>query len=145
MGKRRKAREVALQILYQVELNPNDLKVILSDFWKDNPSENEIIDFAEALIKGTLEKGTQIDQIIQDAVKNWKLDRLSVIDRNIIRIGTFEMLYLQDYFKDQDTVPAAVTINEAVEIAKKFSTPDSGKFVNGILDQIRKICGKERS
>lgn len=136
MGSRRKSRELALQLLYWVELNPEDCKTACEAFWEDHRAEKDVRDFVNQLVSGTLEKKEEIDQMIKDYVKNWEIDRLSVIDRNIIRIGAYEMTGLSQ--NAETTIPFAVSINEAVEIAKKYSAPESSKFVNGILDQIRK-------
>jgi len=145
MGKRRKAREFALQILYTVELNPSSSDEICESFLNDQKAEGEIKDFSRLIVKGTLEKKEEIDQMVKRLVKNWDIKRLGLIDRNIIRMGAYEMIFLSQSQSSLSPIPAAVTINEAVDIAKKFGTPDSGKFVNGILDEIRKqYCAQER-
>jgi transcription antitermination factor NusB len=130
MRKRTLAREHALQILYQYEINPEPLPEVLESFWKNQASPaNEVKDFAEILVRGTVEHLQEIDKVIVAATQNWELSRMAVVDRNIMRFATFELLYLQD-------VPPKVTINEAVNLAKKFSQENSGKFVNGVLDKI---------
>lgn len=138
MGKRRKARELALQILYTIELNPGNSDEISRRFLIEQKAESDIKDFANLIVTGTLEKKEEIDRIIKRLVKNWDMKRLSIIDRNVIRIGAYEMMFLSQAPSSPNSIPSAVTINEAVEIAKKYGTPDSGKFVNGVLDQIRK-------
>jgi N utilization substance protein B len=100
--------------------------------------EAEIRLFADPLIRGVLAHGAAIDELIKSHAKNWELHRLAAVDRNVMRLAIFEMLHRED-------IPPAVSINEAVEIAKKFSTQDSGKFVNGILDKIRGEIGRETS
>jgi N utilization substance protein B len=155
MGKRRLARERAVQFLFQYDLNPpEDLEAALNEFWESqragawaeeespahwgqpkelpppSPEELEVRAFAEPLIRGTLEHRAEADAWIQKFAKNWELRRMAVVDRNILRLAIYEMLYRHD-------IPPVVSINEAVEIAKKFSTADSGKFVNGILDKVR--------
>lgn len=155
MGKRHEARERAVQFLFQYDLNPApDLEEALNHFWdsqqtaaiaedkgdatwgekKDLPpptaDEAAIRLFAEPLIRGTLEHRAVIDEKIKFYAKNWELPRMAVVDRNILRLAIFEMLH-------RDDIPPVVSINEAVDIAKKFSTPDSGKFVNGILDKVK--------
>jgi N utilization substance protein B len=156
MGKRREARERAVQFLFQHDLNPPaDLAAELDQFWnsqrtaaiEDEKSgmatwgekvelppptadEAETRLFAEPLIKGVLENRDAIDEQIKKHAKNWDFHRIAAVDRNIMRLAIYEMLHRQD-------IPPVVSINEAVDIAKKFSTQDSGKFVNGILDKIK--------
>ena len=155
MGKRREARERAVQFLFQHDLNPpENLELELATFWNSQrtaaieedkgpatwgekvelppPSveEAETRLFAEPLIRGALEHRDVIDEKIKSHAKNWDFHRIAAVDRNIMRLAIYEMLH-------RDDIPPAVSINEAVDIAKKFSTEDSGKFVNGILDKIR--------
>lgn len=155
MGKRREARERAVQFLFQHDLNPpDDLAQSLKAFWESQraaalaedkgpakwgqrvelppPSADELAlqQFAEPLIRGTLEHRDEIDERIKQCAENWDLRRMAAVDRNILRLAIYEMFY-------RDDIPPVVTINEAVEIAKKFSTKDSGRFVNGILDKMR--------
>jgi len=107
------------------------LEEAITDFWNSNRAPEEVRQFASDLINGTLENLERIDNIIREHATNWKLDRIALVDKNILRLAIHELLY-------RDDIPPAVTINEAVEIAKKFSTPRSGKFVNGILDKVKK-------
>ena len=155
MGKRREARERAVQFLFQHDLNPPaDLKAALDQFWESQrtaaiaeekavatwgqpvelppPTTEEagVRLFADPLITGALEQRDTIDAIIKKHAKNWELHRIAAVDRNILRLAIYEMLHRQD-------IPPIVSINEAVDIAKKFSTQDSGKFVNGILDKVK--------
>ncbi|GBD39139.1 MAG: N utilization substance protein B [Deltaproteobacteria bacterium] len=138
MGKRRRARELTLQFLYQYEIlkesSPEDVNFseVFDLFWNTRgiPSDDEARRFATVLITGTCENMEGIDNIISRYSKHWKLSRMSKIDRNILRMATYEMVYLRN-------IPPAVTINEAVELAKKYGTEESGAFVNGILDRIR--------
>jgi N utilization substance protein B len=155
MGKRREARERAVQFLFQHDLNPpDDLAQSLKAFWESQraaalaedkgpatwgqrvelppPTADELAlqQFAEPLIRGTLEHRDEIDERIKQCAENWDLRRMAAVDRNILRLAIYEMFY-------RDDIPPVVTINEAVEIAKKFSTKDSGRFVNGILDKVR--------
>ena len=155
-GKRREARERAVQFLFQHEMNPpEDLEKTLAEFWltqranahaekRDVPTWGEQREvpppttdeatvqlFSEPLIRGVIEHREKIDAEIQKHAKNWSLQRMAAVDRNVLRLAVFEMLHRED-------IPPIVSINEAVDIAKKFSTHDSGKFVNGILDQVRK-------
>jgi N utilization substance protein B len=155
MGKRREARERAVQFLFQHDLNPpEDLNRALKEFWQTQRAaaiagekgpatwgqpvelppptaeEAEMRLFADPLIRGVIEHRDGIDEKIKGHAKNWDLHRIAIVDRNVMRLAIYEMLYRED-------IPPIVSINEAVDIAKKFSTQDSGKFVNGILDKIR--------
>ena len=130
MRKRTQSRECALQILYQYEMNPASLDEMLPAFWQENPeSSEEVRSFAERLVLGTVGHLPELDKIISLYAENWDLNRMVAVDRNILRQGTYELLYLED-------IPPKVAINEAVDLAKKFSQEESGKFVNGILDKI---------
>lgn len=155
MGMRREARERAVQFLFQHDLNPpENLEQALNHFW-DSQRTAVIADdkgeakwgektelppptaaeaamrlFADPLIRGTLEHRADIDSKISHYAKNWDLHRMAVVDRNVLRLAIYEMLYRED-------IPPVVSINEAVDIAKRFSTEDSGKFVNGILDKVK--------
>jgi transcription antitermination protein NusB len=138
--KRRNAREYALQFIYgfdmvRAEQEPSELPVFdkeLDEFWKGaNEEAPDVRAFAERLIKGTIANLEEIDRLIQKAAKKWKLVRIAAIDRNIMRVAAYEIVFMDD-------VPDAVSINEALEIAKKFSTAESAAFINGILDRISK-------
>lgn len=126
---RRKGREYAVQILYALDLNPMDTAEFLAVFWEMHPAKPEATEYAEFLVHGTLGKKTEIDLMITRHSSNWKIDRMAVTDRNILRLATFELLA-------EDWVPARVVMNEAIEIAKKFGTTDSATFINGVLDSI---------
>ena len=129
MRKRTRARECALQILYQLDMMKEELDPVLSSFWELYPAPDEVREFAERLVRGTTEHLERIDQTIERYAENWHLTRMAAVDRNILRFATFELLFM-------DEVPPKVTINEAVNIAKKYSQDEAGKFVNGILDKI---------
>ena len=131
MGKRRKGRELALKLLFQLNFNNDDLPEILENFWLEHPCAPATQEFADKLVKGTLENLRLIDRLLDEHAQHWRLERMAVIDRNILRFATYELLFLDD-------IPAKVTINEALEIAKRYSSRDSGKFINGILDKIAK-------
>ena len=126
---RRKAREYALQVLYALDLNPVPVKEFLKVFWELNPCKTEVKAYASSLVKGTLRKKEEIDALISLHSSHWKIDRMPVTDRNILRMGTYELL-------EEPSVPARVIFNEAIEIAKKFGTNDSATFINGVLDGI---------
>ncbi len=119
-----------LQSLFQLEFTGKtpDRRELL-DFMKDNPPTNETLEFIDDLLKGTIEHMAELDALIQRACKHWELDRLAAIDRNIMRFASYEIIYRAD-------IPYAVTINEAVDIARRFSTEDSYSFINGVLDKI---------
>ena len=144
MGKRRRAREIALQFLYQYDsqretrLEDSDIKQQINLFWlvKDASVNEDVKDFATVLITGSCENMEGIDQIIKRYSKNWRLSRMPTIDRNILRMAIYELAYLRN-------IPPPVTINEAVELAKKFGTEESGSFINGILDRIRIALERE--
>lgn len=131
MRKRTKARECALQILYQIDITKDSPDNLLSAFWEDKEMESEVRDFATGLVKGTVENMQKIDDIITKYASNWKLKRMAVVDRNVLRLSAYELLYRED-------IPPKVAINEAVDLAKKYGDVDSGKFVNGVLDRINK-------
>lgn len=128
---RKLGRELALQLLFQREF----AEVLAAQSWPDLFEKSlspGITDFTQSLITGVTEQLSEIDKIVQSAARNWKIERMSHVDRNVLRIGTFEMLF------QTEPTPAPVVINEAVELAKKYGSTDSGGFVNGVLDQISK-------
>ncbi|MBI2555247.1 MAG: transcription antitermination factor NusB [Candidatus Rokubacteria bacterium] len=132
MGKRRKARELALQFLYQLDLRGEADPVSSSEeFWSRHPVDPEVRAFAEVLVRGATLHREKIDELIAQYALHWDLERMAVADRNILRAGIFELLWTTD-------VPPKVAINEAIEVAKKFGTQESSRFINGILDRIHK-------
>ena len=132
MGRRRKARELALQLLYQLDVQgEDDPEPHFDDFWLRHPVDREARDFAESLVRGTKRHEAEIDGLISRYAENWELERMAVVDRNILRQGIFELLWAT-------AIPPKVAINEALEVAKKFSTHESSRFINGILDRIHK-------
>ena len=132
MGRRRKAREIALQFLYQLDLNGDDDPApSAAEFWARHPVDSEARAFADALVRGTKANQPKIDQIIAQFTEHWDLDRMAVVDRNILRVAVYELLWQSD-------VPGKVAINEAIEIAKKFGTAESSRFVNGVLDRVHR-------
>ena len=135
---RRKAREYALQVLYALDLNPAAPDDFLKIFWEIHTTKPEIVDYANSLIYGTIQKKKEIDQLISAHSSHWKIDRMAVTDRNILRMATYELL-------DEESVPAKVVINEAIEIAKKFGTSDSATFINGVLDSIHQELADRES
>lgn len=131
MRKRTKARECALQLLYSIDIRKGNSSEIIQDYWQERSEMEMIKEFAMTLVEGTLRQLKTIDKLITDYTDNWRIERMAVIDRNIIRMATFELLFRED-------IPPKVAINEAVELAKKFGDEESGRFVNGVLDKINK-------
>ncbi|HEY2744735.1 MAG TPA: transcription antitermination factor NusB [Polyangia bacterium] len=147
MGTRRRAREFALQILYQLDVQALSDDQAIAMYWKNFAASaeaegasvadlGEIQPFAERLVRGVREHLGELDAQIQGASKNWRLERMARVDRNLIRLGLYELKYADD-------VPAKVAINEAIEIAKRYGTHESSAFVNGILDRCREELGKK--
>lgn len=134
--KRRKAREYALQILFQADFTKKEIGYRdLEEFWADKKEDEDVKEFTEDLVKGTLKRLDEIDGMLQRLTDNWVIERMAAVDRNILRFAAYEILYRQD-------IPSAVTINEAIEIAKKFSTTEAAPFLNGVLDRLAKEAGK---
>jgi transcription antitermination protein NusB len=131
MGARRKARELALQMLFQYDMAGNAPDMVISTFEDLQKSKPNTREFAERIFRGTVDHLTEIDDMIQAQAENWRLSRMAVVDRNIIRMSVYEFLHESD-------TPKLVIIDEAVEIAKKFGTQKSSQFINGILDGILK-------
>ena len=131
MGKRRKSRELALQALYQGEITRENVKDILTRLQGHFLPEKERDRFAEVIVQGIADHRQEIDSLIMEYSAHWRLERMSVIDRNILRMAAFELLYCED-------IPPKVTLNEAIDLGKRFGSEDSGSFINGILDQIQK-------
>ena len=132
MGKRRKAREVALQFLYQLDqTGADDPAPFEAEFWKRHPVDEEARAFAGALVRGAKARQAAIDARIAESTEHWDLERMAVVDRNILRMAVYELLFEPD-------VPGKVAIIEAIEIAKKFGTAESSRFVNGVLDRIHR-------
>lgn len=130
MGKRRKARELALMILYELEFRPGEVKAILESFWQGHSVPEDVRAFTESLVRGTVETGPELDRQIAAHAAHWSLARIALVERNILRLAAYELLY-------RDDIPERVAINEAIELAKLYGSQESGAFVNGILDQIR--------
>jgi N utilization substance protein B len=128
--KRRRSREYALQILFQLELTGSELNdTVLEEFWQRNDEDREVKEFTHLIVKNTLAHISELDEIIKKAAEHWSVERMAVIDRNILRAATYELAFRTD-------IPSPVVINEALEIAKKYSTEESASFINGILDKI---------
>jgi N utilization substance protein B len=128
--KRTKARERAVQALYQLDVAASDLDEALARFWRSfEPVEREVREQAEELVRGVAAHRHAIDEAIESASSNWRLDRMAKVDRNVLRLAVHELLHRPD-------VPVKVVINEAIELGKKYGSESSGAFVNGVLDRI---------
>jgi N utilization substance protein B len=131
MTRRTRGREIALQILYQTEQNPGLPAAEVRRFVDRRLlGDKRLVEFAESLIAGVHANQPRIDALISDVAENWRLDRMAAIDRNILRLGAYEMIFCPE-------VPTKVAINEALELAKRYSTAQSSRFVNGILDRLQ--------
>jgi N utilization substance protein B len=137
MGNRRKSRELAMQALFYIDMNQDDSNELLERFCVNfNPSKKTRPFFLK-LVSGVIQAKSEIDSIIVDFSDNWKISRMSCVDRNIIRIAVYELFYCQD-------IPPKVSINEAIDVGKKFGTEVSGAFINGILDGIHLALKKRK-
>lgn len=133
---RRKAREYALQMLFQSEFAGKEKGITYpEDFLPPAKEKEEMKKFVDELVTGTIRNIAEIDKVIQGAAENWDLNRMAAVDRNILRLAIFEIIYRKD-------IPPAVTINEALEIAKKYSSLESVPFINGLLDKVARDCAK---
>ncbi len=136
-GKRTKARERALQALYQIDVAASDIDEALARFWRSfEPAERAVQELAEALVRGVAEHRRAVDDAIEEASSNWRLDRMARVDRNVLRLAVYELLRTE--------VPVKVVINEAIELGKKFGSESSGAFVNGVLDKVAAGLPPER-
>ncbi|MGD9015183.1 MAG: transcription antitermination factor NusB [Candidatus Omnitrophota bacterium] len=140
MRKRTKARQLALQILYQIDITHDDSSVSLDNFWQSQKHEvdSTVKQFTLELVEGIQKYHQIIDHKIAAYAKNWELKRMAVVDRNILRQACFEIIYRPD-------IPPKVAINEAIELAKRFSGIEASKFVNGVLDKVRQdvVCNRK--
>jgi transcription antitermination protein NusB len=132
MSIRRRAREIALQVLYQLEIGQGDPGEVLDLYWENFHPSPRAREFCQKLVEGVRRSQDQIDPFLEENSENWSLKRMAAVDRNILRLATFELLYCPD-------IPFKATLNEAIELAKKFGTDDSGAFINGILDKIHTL------
>ena len=129
MRKRTKARECVLQMLYQMDMANDPIDKVMNQYWQNKQRTDVVMAFANEIVKGTYEHLSEIDKIISSYSENWKLSEMPIIDRNIIRLAVYEIMFMDD-------IHPAVTIDEAIDLANRFSTPTSGKFINGVLDKI---------
>jgi N utilization substance protein B len=135
MGARTAAREAALQMLYAAEIGKHSAETLLKDFWREFPGDAEGRAYADSAVRGVLEQRAQLDARVVSASANWRIERMSPIARNVLRLGTWELLF-------QPEIPRAVIIDESVEVAKRYGGTESGAFVNGVLDRIANDCGR---
>jgi len=131
MGRRRKAREETLRILFRLEFENKQIEKTLDQYWESKKTSEEIKEYSTWLVNGIISDQAKIDNIIQKVSEHWRISRMALVDRNILRMGVFELLY-------EENIAPAIIINEAIEIAKKYSGDVAATFVNGILDSIRK-------
>ena len=131
-GKRRVGREAAIQFLYSNEVNEDTTPEQIEAFWKLRPLRADAQGFAKELVIGVLDHREAIDALLTEKLENYRLERLAAVDRNILRLAIYEIMF-------RDDVPKPVVINEAIEIAKRFASTESSSFVNGLLDSIRKM------
>ena len=129
MGERRRARELAVQVLFHLEFNPDDPSEVFDLICENFDARKSIRDFSRKLVLGVTEKKEALDKAISGASKNWRIDRMARLDRSILRLAAFEIMFIQD-------IPAKVSLDEAVEIGKKFGSENSGRYINGVLDRI---------
>lgn len=129
MSRRRKAREIALQTLYAQEVSGTEWKAAFDDSVERRKPSGEVIEYAERLVTNVMAERERLDVMIKDRLENWAIERVSVVDRTILRIALSELLHCPE-------VPVNVIMNEAIEIAQKFSSADAGRFVNGVLDRL---------
>lgn len=132
ISSRRKAREVALEALYRIELANDNVEAILKDILNRGKPKLDTQNYAKRLTKETTSHLPKIDKIIKEVAENWEFSRIAIIDKNILRFAICEILYFDD-------IPPKVSLDEAIEIAKKYSTQNSGRFVNGVLDKVIKV------
>lgn len=135
MGARRKAREIAVQMLYQMEVNPGELEAALELFWKGVSASQPVKEFVNRIVTGVHAKQEEIDQLLAKHSEHWRLDRMDMVDKSILRMGVFEIMFCDD-------IPVKVAMNEAVDLGKKFGAAESGAFINGILDKISRVEGR---
>ena len=137
MGTRRKSRELAVQMLFQSDMGKQDAEQVRKTFWSERKEMDETVrDFANDIFRVATDRSGEIDQVIEKHASNWKLDRMAAVDRNVIRAAVAEFIGFPQ-------TPAPIVINEALEIARKFSSPEAINFINGVLDSVSKDLAKK--
>ena len=129
MGKRKKSREFALQVLYQIEMSEGDAEENFNLFWQHFTPSDELKEFSQKIVNGVYQHKEEIDTLIEKHSEHWRLKRMTIVDRNILRSAIFELMFCPD-------VPTKVVLNEAIEVGKRFSSEKAGSFINGILDRV---------
>ena len=136
MGKRRAARENALQVLFELEFNDVGAEEVLTRHWAEKKTEKAVEEYAGWLVRGIMARRQEIDEIVQNSAKHWRISRMALVDRNILRIAAFELL-------EEKFLTPGIVINEAIEIAKRYSSDEAAVFVNGVLDAVWKKIEKK--
>jgi len=136
VGQRRRARECALQMLYQIDQTGSESAEVFDTFWVGQQAAPELREFSERLVQGVIDKRDAVDVRIAECASNWRIERMAVVDRNVLRLAAYELFEARD-------VPSAVVIDEAIEISKKYGSEKSGSFINGILDAMRRKIDTE--
>jgi len=129
MGERRRARELAIQVLFHLEFSPDDPSEVFDLICENFDARKSIRDFSKRLVLGVCEKKKTLDKVISGSSKNWRIKRMARLDKSILRLAAFEIMFIED-------IPPKVSLDEAVEIGKKFGGEDSGRYINGVLDNI---------
>ena len=129
MGKRRKSRELALQVLYQIDMDNGDVEEKFNLFWRHFNHSDELKEFSHKIVEGVCQRKEEIDELIEKHSEHWRLQRMTIVDRNVLRSAVFELMCCPD-------IPTKVILNEAVELGKKFGSEKTGPFINGILDRV---------
>jgi N utilization substance protein B len=136
MGARSTAREAALQMLFALEASGAEADRVIADYWLETPGDAEDRAYADAIVRGVAGELAETDARVRAASKNWRIERMTRVDRAVLRLGAYELVHRHE-------VPRAVILDEAVEIAKRYGTEDSGAFVNGVLDRVADDCGRK--
>jgi transcription antitermination protein NusB len=135
LGARRKAREIVVQLLYQMEVNPAEPHEAVELFWKGNSAAQPVKEFVNRIVEGVHGKQEEIDNLLKKHSEHWRLERMDRVDKSILRMAIFEIMFCDD-------IPVKVAMNEAVDLGKKFGAEESGAFINGILDKISRVEGR---
>jgi transcription antitermination protein NusB len=136
MGRRRQSREIAFRMIFQMDMGHLSLNQVIAEYWSSLKGSDDVLTYAKSLVENFGQHYEKIDRLISSRIQHWTLERLASVDRNILRLAMVEFSYFPE-------VPINVIINEAIELAKKYSTPDSGAFINGVLDPLLKDTRRE--
>ena len=135
MGARTSGREAALQMLFALEAGGGSAERVIASFWRETPGEPEGREYADQTVRGVMDELESVDELVRKASTNWRIERMARVDRNVLRLGAWELRRAVD-------VPRAVILDEAVELAKRFGSEESGAFVNGVLDRVASNLGR---